>query len=383
MTYPTSRLALFGIVAGSLLLQIIPAQAAMDAKKVADAIVAAAAAGNEKASYAKSAASGPDVVITGFKSINAKGDTLDIPSIVVFAPSERPGGGFTATKLSFDNTKLQAKSSKDPSVALVTGSIETVVVPSAEEIKAKTRITPFLKAALSGMSLTGSDLKAPITIGTLNATLGNVTEGVPHELKMNVGNIAIPQTNITDPDFKAELAKLGYTAGFVASIAVDGTYVSETDTLTLSSLSFGAEKVGKLTIATTMSGVPLSKAVDASKASELLFTAALNTASIRFENDGLIEKWLDRDAKAANSDRKTAAGKIVADLKQSMGQIGLRAAFADKVVPAFSAFLDGPKSFSLLSAPGIPVPVMTLMGAAFSEPGNIADILKLDVKANQ
>jgi hypothetical protein len=380
MRIHASRIAFVGL-AGAALLYAGMAQAAMDPKKVADSLVAAVgASGQSKASYAKSAASGADVVISSFKITNPGGDTLEIPTITVSAPADRTPGGFTAARIAFDKGKV---TNKDSTVVWNTGLVENATVPSADEIKAKTRVTPFSKLSIGGFSVSGSELKAPVAISSLTVALADVKDGVPHDMKLNVDGVALPPALFADPKAKATLDQLGYTNGFVGAMAVDGTYVSASDTLTLKTLSFSADNVGKLTFGSTVSGLPLSKLANSEKASELMATAMVNAATIRFDNAGVVERLLDMQAKATGVDRKTFVASTSAAMPFLLTQVFSSPDFRNKFAAAASAFLNEPKSFILTAAPASPVPVMQIIGAATSKPDSLADVLTLDVQANK
>src|SRR5690606_21553426 len=176
-----SRLALAGLGLGTTLLWSMAAQAAMEPKAVADALIAAITAeGDTQASYAQANADGNDVVIEGLKLTSSEGDTGEIPSLRVTNPAEREPGGFTAERLTFDNGRIV---SEDTTVSWQTGAMDQVTMPSAEEIKAKARVTPLSHMALGSLTVEGKEFDTPVTIASVDVSFGAVEDSVPHDMK--------------------------------------------------------------------------------------------------------------------------------------------------------------------------------------------------------
>jgi hypothetical protein len=57
--------------------------------------------------------------------------------------------------------------------------------------------------------------------------------------------------------------------------------------------------------------------------------------------------------------------------------------FQDRIATAATAFLKDPKSLTITAAPGNPVSVMQIFGAASTAPQTLPDVLSVDIQANQ
>lgn len=375
------RLALPGLALASAMAWSGLANAA-DAKQVADALVAAITAeGENQASYEQATQTGTDVTITGLKITNpTDGGTVDFPSLVIVNPVDREKGGFSADRMTADGARIE---SEGTTVTWATAALDQPIVPSPEEIKSEARILPFSTLTIGGLNIAGGELAAPVDVRTIELTLGNVTDGIPLESSLSVQGINLPAALFeNDPEQKAQFEALGYS-GFVAGLTFEGSYAPATDTITFRTLAFEAENVGKLTIAATVSGAPLSKFQDAEGYQEVLATAKVEQVSVRFENTGIVERVLDMQAKEAGQTREQFAQQMAGAMPLMISMMPIGApAFQEKVAAAVAAFLVAPKSLTVASAPDAPVPLIQIVGAAMSAPQTLADILVIEVRAN-
>ena len=93
--------------------------------------------------------------------------------------------------------------------------------------------------------------------------LGEMVEGTPSEFTLNVNAIKLPpELFADDAQSKAMLDALGYTSGFTLNVEVDGGYDRGTDAMSVDTFAIDAVDVGKLSISSKLTGIPLSKAGD-------------------------------------------------------------------------------------------------------------------------
>jgi hypothetical protein len=382
MHVTASRPSVLGFFAAvSLLALSAQSQAAMDPKKLADQLVAGIAASDPdfKASYARAAAQGQDVVISGFKIVHVGGtSTWETPSLVVVNPTERPGGGFTSARMTFD--KGQAVN-KGNTASWTTGSVEGVTYPSPDEMK-KGRQMPFTKLSVNGISVNSKDMKAPVTIASVSMTATNIKDGMPSDGRFAVEGITLPAALFTDPRIKGTLDQLGYTNGFTASLVMEGAYARETDTTTARNIAFNVDGVGRIIVTGVIAGMPLSKAADGSKVADVVGTATLNSGTIRFENAGVVERALDMQAKTFGMPRKDFVANTITGLPFLLSTAIRDQAFVEKLKPALATFLNDPKSLTLISTPKSPLPFRQIL-SIWSAPQTLSSVLALDVQANK
>lgn len=376
MLMKKSRLAASGFV---LAIMLGAGQAyAADAKQVADALVAVVAAGGKAtASYDNASASGDDVTITNFK-VSGEGNELTVPSVVISGAQARDKGGFTAASMSMDGGKMTTEEKSD--VSWESANAEGVTIPSADEVKAKAHITPFTGGKITNLTVSGGDLKAPITIASVDGKVATDDKGSPTDFTGHMVSLKVPLESIED-DQRAVIQGMGYTEPFEINMTIDGGYQTNGDTLDFRSFVIDTTNVGKLTFGGKFAGIPLSKLSDPQQAQQVAATAKLDSFSVRFDNTGIVEKLLDLQAKQSGMSKGDFVTQITGALPFMLNFIG-NEAFQKKVADAATAFLNDPKSITVSVKPASPTPFVQIMGAAQSAPQTLPDMLGADIQAN-
>lgn len=371
-----SRLAASGFVL-AVMLAGGPAYAA-DAKQVADGLVAVVAAGGKAtASYDNATASGDDVTITNFK-VSGEGNELTVPSVVIVGAQPRDKGGFTATSMTMDGGKMTTQEKQD--VSWESASAEGVTIPSADEVKAKAHITPFSGGKITNLTVSGGDLKAPITIASMDGKVTVDAKGSPSDFTGHMVSLKVPLEAIEE-DQRAVIQGMGYTEPFEINMTFDGGYQTASDTLDFRTFVIDTTNVGKLTLGGKFEGIPLSKLSDPQQAQQVAATAKLDSFAIRFDNAGIVEKLLDLQAKQSGMSKADFVTQITGALPFMLNFIG-NEAFQKKVADAATAFLNDPKSISLSVKPSAATPFVQIMGAAQSAPQTLPDMLGAEIQAN-
>lgn len=369
-TKPTLALSLGLALAAPALV----AEAAMAPQAVADALLATINKSGQS-SFEQVAASGNDVVLTGFKTVGDDGSTTTIATILVVNPNPRPDGGFTADRMTFDKGLVKADNAN---VEWQTGAITGVVVPSLTEVKAKAGGIPFAKLTIGGLSVETPDLPDVLKIAGMSVSLGAVTNGVPHDVQASIEGMRVPLSLMADEPELQEMAKsLGYE-GFNVGIAVDGVYDEANDAVTVRAFSMGADQVGTLTFSAKLTGVPLAKMSDPD---DLFDSAKLGEFTVRFENTGIVDRVLESQAKSAGVSRGDLVDQTAGALPLllTMGGVGSEA-FQNKLAAEATTFLKAPKTFAIIAAPSSPLAFLDFLGL---DPAEVVDALKLDVRANR
>jgi hypothetical protein len=371
-----SRLAVSGFVL-AVVLGAGEAHAA-DAKQVADALVALVAAGGKAtASYDNASASGDDVTITNFK-VTGEGNDLTVPSVVITGAQPRDKGGFTAASMSMNGGKMTTEEKQD--VSWDEASADGVTIPSPDEVKAKAHVTPFTGGKLTNLTVSGGDLKAPITVASVDGKVAVDDKGSPTDFTGHLISLKIPLESIED-DQRAVIQALGYNEPFEVNMTIDGGYQTASDTLDFRSFVIDTTNVGKITIGGRFPGVPLSKLENPEQAKTVASTAKLESFSFRFDNAGIVEKLLDMQAKQSGMSKEDFVTQITGGLPFMLNFIG-NEAFQKKVADAATAFLNDPKSITISAKPAAAVTFVQIMGAGQTAPQTLPDLLGADIQAN-
>lgn len=373
----THRFAVHGLLLGSAMLFAGHAMAA-DARSVADQLVNLVGRGGTATATYDNAADTPDgITITNFKITDSSdGSSGEIGQIIVKNAADRSPGGFTADSITMGNGRI---TSDNNVVSWAAATMDQVTVPSAAEAS-DARFVPFTHFSLDGLNVAGPDLSAPLPINKIDVSLSDVAEGVPHTVKIDLTGLEVPMSVIEDEDQRKAMEQLGYNS-FVINFAVDGTYQSDVDSIDVRNIALDIKDFGRLEISGFFSGVPLSKLQSSSGAQELMSSAMINKAQIRFVNTGIVDRFLDMQANAMGASRADLVAQFSSALPLMLNVIGNQG-FQDKVAAAATAFLQTPQSLTLIAGPSSPVPVMQLVGAFMNAPQTLPDVLTLDVKAN-
>ncbi len=377
MLFQSSRLAIGALIIG---LGLGGGQAyAADADAIAKALVAAFGAnGKAEASYADASANGDDVTINEFK-VTGEGNTLTVPAIVITGAATRDKGGFTAQSMTADGGTLTTDTS---TIKWESAAVENPMIPSAEEIKAKAHnMSPLSKVTVAKIDISGGSMAAPVDIDQFDAEVAVEADGTPNKFNTSIDGIKIPEALFNDPQQTAILSALGYTNGFVVSIAMDGGYEHSTDTMTLRSFTIDTADVGKLAIDGKVSGVALSKLADATAAKEIETKGKLESFHVRFDNSGIVEKVLDMQAQQAGMKRADIVTQFTGALPLLLNFIG-NEAFQGKIAAAVTTFLNDPKSITVTAAPSAPVGFDAIFAAVGDAPQTVPDLVGADISAN-
>jgi hypothetical protein len=383
MRSSVSRLAGAGVFA-SLLLWASGVLAAPDPKAVADALAAAFSTGGKtQASYAGATVSGGDITITDFKVIqpDRKGREIDVPSVVVTGAADRPGGGFTAARIVFNDGKATYRQS---TIAWQAATIEEVTIPPAAELaKLNDTFRPFARSSVVGISITRPELTQPIAVAKVDSVMAADAQGQFNGITVNASGIVIPASALDRPELQGMLQGLGY-ADLTATAQLDAAFDSAADTFTLNSMMLDVADVGKLAVTGKFSHVKVHPSGDQAGGSGTppsRDAPMLDAMTVRLDNAGVIERALDMQAKLLGTTRDDVAGQWPMLLMFLIGDAG-GMDFQEKLMGALTAFLKDPKSLTVTLAPTAPVPLDQLARTVFKDQAKVPELLGVDITAN-
>ena len=362
-----------------LLFSISPAFAATDPAAVAGLLAAAVAAtGEATLTYKSTAASGDAITLTEVALTAGDGNSVTVPALVLSGVALRKPGGFTAAAMAADGGSATARGN---TVTWATAAFADVVVPSADEIKARAKVRPFRKLTLAGFSVTGTDFPAPVAIDAITGEFGDIAAGAPANILVRATGAHLPASLLSNSIVSAMVTMLHYDQ-FIADITLDSEYDTTADTLTLHALSVDAADVGKLTIAGKVSHFSLRGMADPKTSAAARAAARLDQLTLRIDNAGFVERMLDMQAQLLGGTRDDVRSQIVDGALPFALSFVSNETFRDQFLAAVSAFLKDPHSLTITFSPTEPVPLGQAARTAARSPGSLPDLLALTVQAN-
>lgn len=371
--------ALALVAFGAALISASAANAAADAKQVADSLVAATTATDRvQATYENATASGDVVTVSGFKVIRTDAKTIEIPTIVVTGAVMRDAGGFTAQSIAFDSGTATRG---DDVVTWKQGLIEDATIPSADEIKAESNFRPFGKLVVGGLTITESNLAKPVTAQEIRVVMESDANGLPAAFAAQISGVQFPAEVFKGrPQEKAIVDALGYEE-FDVNIALAGAFDAANDSMTINTFTINTADVGTISIKARFSGLSLGQIAATRLDAEARSDTKLDNLEVRFDNAGVVERALDMHAALIWGSREDAVAQVNAALPIVLHFLG-NEAFQSKISKAFKTFLSDPKSIVFSAAPSTPVSFEQILDTTRSGINGLPDLLAADVTAN-
>ncbi len=363
----------------SLALSVTPARADVEAGKVGTALAAAiAATGRAKLTYDNAAAAGDVVTLSGVKLTTLRnGYTATVPAIVLSGVSERPAGGYAIARASFDGGSATFGGA---SVSWQAGALEGGIIPAEAEVKGDAPLGVFRKVAMANLTLSGPKV-GPVTIEHATAELGDVAAGPQVAFKGTATGVHLPTSLLSTTFIGALVAQLDYKE-FVADVTIDAMHDSSANTFELSSATLDAVGAGKITATAKASGIAFKDLIDPETSKEARAGARFETATLRFDNEGFVDRLLDLQASMLGYSRDDVRAAWVDGAFPIALSVVKNEAFRNQFLAAIDAFLKEPKSLTFVFAPPAPVPLGQAMRALRS-PATLPDLLAPTVEANR
>lgn len=378
MSGPTPGRVAKGVVFG-VLITSAPAAAA-DADEVAGMLSALMTSATRNASYDDAVqADDGTVTITGFALADEPNHiSIDIGSIVVRNPIDRPEGGFTAEAIELvDGTVTDESNTLRWDVVTLT---DTVVTDTVEvETEDSEAVLP-----LSGLTAEGVVLEPPqanpLTVERVELSLGDEADGVPYSIAVALTGIVAP-TGIVDNSLPVStLDQMGFDT-LVIDLDLAGSFDAETDMLSADQVGITIRDFGRLEIGGILADVPLSLLAEPGGPNALLASAQLVEVRIRFENDGAVEAFLAEQGRQMDMNAEDVAFGLATAFRlylRTLEDPELEAQVGSAVVE----FLEDPRSITLTALPEESVPLAEVIALLISAPTVIPSLLGVEVVAN-
>jgi hypothetical protein len=176
--------------------------------------------------------------------------------------------------------------------------------------------------------------------------------GTMHGLTIDAAEIA--------PEGKALMAELGYDK-VALDIAFDYRYDPDKSLFTLGNLRVGGPRVGRLALSAEVANVATLAPETPLAMLALMLRAALGKATLRYEDDGLLERVQEREARRAGVALADYRARVAHDFDETMAKTaddGPREAIA-----RLKAFVQHPHRMTVTAAPREPVPLFRVVAA--------------------
>lgn len=213
-------------------------------------------------------------------------------------------------------------------------------------------------------------------IGKVEIKASNYLLGIPAALAFTVEHLALDLPPPRDANAR-QLAAMGYTSADVTS-KFAYAWSEAASTLTLTDASLKGEGMGSVSLKGVFGNITKDLFVgDAAVMQAALLGAAVAEADLRVENDGLVTKLLDSQAKQAGVTADQLRDQLIMNARQGVSQLFGDSTQASAISDAVSAFLKDPKSIEIVakSAKGLSAADLPLLQ-------NLPELLRrLDIQA--
>lgn len=337
--------------------------------------------------------SGGTVTITGLRTtITSEGAPaeLAVATTAISGGTLRDDGGLGATRMTMSGVTVDGKDGdEEVRITVETIAIDDPLLPSAASV----RLTPdasgvapgYSRAELNGMLIDAKG-QGRIPIARVVARIDRMDGDMPTAGSVELDGLKISQ-ELLDEDEKKTLADLGYQ-----DLLLSGSFEADWDPasgrLDVTRITFGGDTAARMQAALAIGGLTreVVEKLDQSQdnpeqAMALMQGLTLERLSLRLDNDSLVDRLLDSQARASGQTREAFVGNLTGALPMMLSIVG-NPEFQAKVASAATTFLKEPRSFSAVAAPASPLPFAQVMGMAMMAPQMLPDLLNVSVEAN-
>jgi hypothetical protein len=378
-------------------LVLAPPALAFDAtgNDIADRFLEIVEAGNATVSgYDGVTQSGETVTISGLRSSIDEGSDksrLTIRETTIAGGRLTDDGGLSASSLTMGGVNIEnLDDDEDVKVSAENIVISDPVLASPAAVKASNgaeAITPtYSRAELTNIVIDADD-DGRVPVSRVVAVIDTMDGGLPTSGSINVEGIEITADSLDDEERKA-LSDLGYES-LTLSFQMQADWKPDTGELAIDRLTLSGENAGTLNAALRINGLTreVLEQLDAAQdnpeqAMGLMQGLLVESISLRIDNDSIVDRVLENQAKEAGATREVFVEQLTGALPFMLSMLN-NAEFQAKVAGAATAFLKDPKSLSASATPAAPVPFAQILGTAMMAPQSLPDILGVTITANQ
>lgn len=283
---------------------------------VADRFLEIVEAGNATVSgYDGVTQSGGDVTISGLRTSIEEGSAksrLTIRETTISGGQLTDEGGLSAATLTMGGVNIKdLDDDEDVTVTAENILISDPVLASPAKVKASNgaeAITPtYSRAELTNIIIDAAD-EGRVPVGRIVAVIDEMNGSLPTSGSLTVDGIEIAADSLDDEERKA-LSDLGYES-LTLSFEMNADWKPDTGELAIDQLTLSGENAGTITANLRIQGLTreVLEQLDAAQnnpeqAMGLMQGLLVESVALRIENDSLVDRVLENQAKQAGSTR--------------------------------------------------------------------------------
>jgi hypothetical protein len=389
---PTLRSALFA----SIVFVAAPAAAqSVELDDFTEKLRQAVETGNAEIDFAEARIEGEAVVLSDVTLTPTGGEALDFETMTFGGVEETPGGGYFVEEVQVPDVEFTEDGMEFLIQDISVAGLEIPAEPGAGQ-------------TLEDMVLYEQARTGPITVSRGDAAIFRMDELVIDVARKpeNAGLDAMIRANgifidlsvAENPKARVTAEAMGYEQ-LTGSMMLNAGWTAETGEIDLADFTVSFDDLGSLALAFNISGYTLEfiEAVEETETAAttggsdeatgmamlgLMQQLTFNSASVRFEDDGLTGRMLDYYGEQQGVEAEQMALALKGMLPLVLGQVEDEA-FREALRGAVNTFLDDPQSLTISAEPENPVPFAMLIGAGMTDPQRLTDVLGLEVWANR
>lgn len=346
-----------------------------------------------------------DAVVTGYKSVESANDTVTISGLEATLADDDEArltidetllsgakilenGRLSVVTMTLKGVTIEDDDDDDVRITVKTINVADAVLPSPEEVEAKgdAAAPTYSRAELVDMLIDAGE-EGQVPVARVLAQIDSMDGDLPTAGSVQAEGITVAAASLDD-DGKKAMTDLGYES-ITLSLEMQANWDPDGGVLSLNTLKVSGEEAATLVASLRMSGVTREVMAELEKAQDnpeqamgLMQNLLVDQISIRIDNDSLVDRVLDKQAKEAGSSREEFVGQLTGALPLMLSVIN-NADFQKKVASAATAFLKDPKSLTAKATPAAPVPFAQILGTAMMAPQSLPDILGVSISANE
>ncbi len=313
---------------------------------------------------------------------DGKTANLSIGSIV-FEDGAVEGGRLKAEKVTVES--LTVEGGPELRVSFGKGFADKVVMPTAEEVRANPTSVKaqaaYHHAEFSEIVFT-TENGGTVPVESVVLDLDEFRDGRPHSGAASVTGITVNKA-VLDGDGQQAFEQFGYEA-VTLSFSSMGSWDQDAGVVTIEEIKISGDNVGTLLITGQFGGLTkeivdqLENNKDPEQAMQLLQGVSIHGLSIRIDNDSIVERALDAQAKQMGVDRDAFAEQIAQTAPLFLSALQNKA-FEAEVAAVVGTFLRERKSIMAVAQPAQPIPAAQIIGAAMVAPQTLPSVLAVKV----
>ncbi|MEW6264121.1 MAG: hypothetical protein AB1641_13700 [Thermodesulfobacteriota bacterium] len=202
---------------------------------------------------------------------------------------------------------------------------------------------------------------------------------VPASLLFDLKGLALEVGKLDDEKAREGLKMLGYEQLFI-NVILDFNWVAQDKRFDLRKFSVGVKDAADLILSFSLDGVDLAGVAAPADALSLLGGMLLKKVELRYTDASLLNRALKLAAQANGLAPEEFREMLIQQVKSQ--DVSLGGISSPKVTESLIAFLQNPRSLTLVAEPKAPLPFMMMAGQVKHAPDRLVADLNLSLTVN-